>query len=160
MPPPLSQQKQSPYRNQVGVSGAVLDTSCALTKAHASSVRMCMMSCILSGCECRGWTSRVPEEAPAEIAALVQRCTGQPEERPSAAECAEIIGRHVSAGSLGRAKSSDGSSGGASCRNLVAPGGPGGAAAAAGRPPSAESPRPPPPPPRAMPGEVQAPVQE
>lgn len=34
---------------------------------------------------------RVPEEAPQEIADLVFQCTGQPEERPSAADCADII---------------------------------------------------------------------
>lgn len=38
---------------------------------------------------------RVPEEAPQEIADLVLQCTGQPEQRPSAAECADIIRPHL-----------------------------------------------------------------
>ncbi|CAL8464771.1 g4306 [Coccomyxa elongata] len=38
---------------------------------------------------------RVPEEAPQEIADLVLRCTAQPEHRPSAAECADIIRPHL-----------------------------------------------------------------
>ena len=38
---------------------------------------------------------RVPEEAPQEIADLVLRCTAQPEHRPSAAECADIIRLHL-----------------------------------------------------------------
>ncbi|EIE22891.1 kinase-like protein [Coccomyxa subellipsoidea C-169] len=38
---------------------------------------------------------RVPEEAPQEIADLVFRCTARPEERPSAANCADIIKEHL-----------------------------------------------------------------
>ncbi|CAL8464770.1 g4305 [Coccomyxa elongata] len=49
----------------------------------------------------------VPDEAPQEIADLVQRCTGQPEERPSAAEAADIIRPHL----LSAAKSGDSSNG-------------------------------------------------
>ncbi|BDA50370.1 MDIS1-interacting receptor like kinase 2 [Coccomyxa sp. Obi] len=41
----------------------------------------------------------VPEEAPQEIADLLQRCMGQPEERPSAAEAADIIRPHLLSGS-------------------------------------------------------------
>ncbi|BDA50369.1 probable leucine-rich repeat receptor-like protein kinase PEPR2 [Coccomyxa sp. Obi] len=53
---------------------------------------------------------RVPEEAPQEIADLVERCTGQPEDRPSAAEAADIIGPFAGAGTpLGAARSSSGS---------------------------------------------------
>ena len=48
---------------------------------------------------------RVPEEAPQEIADLVLRCTGQAEERPSAAEAADIIRLHV----ISAAKSGDSS---------------------------------------------------
>jgi hypothetical protein len=33
----------------------------------------------------------VPEEAPEEIAELIQRCTGDADQRPDAHECAEII---------------------------------------------------------------------
>lgn len=43
---------------------------------------------------------RVPEEAPQEIADLLQRCTGDAEQRPDAHECAEIIAPFVRAGSL------------------------------------------------------------
>ena len=41
---------------------------------------------------------RVPEEAPQEIADLVLQCTGQPEQRPSAAECTDIIRTHLLSG--------------------------------------------------------------
>lgn len=51
----------------------------------------------------------MPEEAPQEIADLVLRCTGQPEERPSAAEAADIIGPFAGATPLGAARSSSGS---------------------------------------------------
>ena len=53
---------------------------------------------------------RVPEEAPQEIADLVLRCTGQAEQRPSAAEAADIIGPFAAAGPgpLGAARSSSG----------------------------------------------------
>ena len=34
---------------------------------------------------------RVPEEAPQEVADLVARCISEPERRPSAEQCAEVI---------------------------------------------------------------------
>ena len=42
--------------------------------------------------------SRVPEEAPQEIADLVQRCTADAEARPDAAEIADLIQHHLRQG--------------------------------------------------------------
>ena len=41
---------------------------------------------------------RVPEEAPQEIADLVSRCTGDQEQRPTAQECAELLGSFLPLG--------------------------------------------------------------
>ncbi len=41
---------------------------------------------------------RVPEEAPQEIADLVHKCTGDQELRPTAQECAELLGSFLPLG--------------------------------------------------------------
>lgn len=41
---------------------------------------------------------RVPEEAPQEIADLVSKCTGDQEQRPTAQECAELLGSFLPLG--------------------------------------------------------------
>ena len=48
---------------------------------------------------------RVPEEAPQEIADLVVRCTGEPEARPTAEQCAEAIAGFLPMGSVSRKSS-------------------------------------------------------
>ncbi len=40
----------------------------------------------------------MPEEAPQEIADLVSRCTGDQEQRPTAQECAELLGSFLPLG--------------------------------------------------------------
>ena len=45
-----------------------------------------------------GCARRVPEEAPQEIADLVQRCTADSDARPDAAEIADIIQHHLRQG--------------------------------------------------------------
>ncbi|CAK0772056.1 hypothetical protein CVIRNUC_003924 [Coccomyxa viridis] len=48
---------------------------------------------------------KVPEEAPQEIADLVLQCTGEPEARPTAEQCAELIGSFLPMSGVSRKSS-------------------------------------------------------
>ncbi len=57
---------------------------------------------------CRMYGRRVPEECPQEVADLILRCNGPAAERPTAAQCANIMADYLPRTSkgMGRALSS------------------------------------------------------